>query len=1111
MVAGGWGDVAGSVSVADSSGGVNWSGFSRSGTSGGFYGVAGVYYKYFTTAPGSISVTASFSNINWGTEIAVKVLTGVDSDNPIGATTDAAFGADVQDLSANLTPTVLNSLVYGAINFDDTSGTSVNAKAGTDIVDYYYVSGHATAVASIESSAPTSALTSTNFGVTIPDFANRSGGAIQLVEVVPAPAQTSNNYTQPEADTEVLSDSAQVVHGIAHELSTSDDLNLSDVADHLSGTGVSESDTETLSDSVTTTLIPATIQPVSDFIGLGEVVDIVHGVSSGSGSGTVTEDASSPAPVHGSGSSDISSDSFSPPAGSFVVAIVVGGWANQTTTFDVSDSSGGGNWDKWMNSSSGAFAGVTGVAYKYFPTAPGSITVTASYTQLNGERMLSVKVLNGVDSADPIGSETKKSFTQNTTEYIDTITRTVTGSMIYGSVNLDDVSGGSITAANSDTEAIDSYINAGDNSGGFTFESAEPTATLGDVTLGGTLNNGGGFCQGSIAMIEVLPEASVEPVGSTHYLYVTDSESLSDTPDVVLNVGQIEKDYSDTEGLSDTATHAASYVRSFADTEALTDEAIEGAGQLSAFEDNVDLADSLASTASFERTFTDGVDLSDAVVTDHEGQGFLNPGDVETLSDSADVQLHVGGIDTSDTETLSDSATTVTSYRLDLTDALVLSDDARTALSNPNGPIISDIIGLSDSAKVELIMPHSSPGFGEIAIDRFYVIERETAKEGNDGKLSISGQESSPPTTVNLVTFLHGQISGLEEGRLVPVVFRDKAERDGYYVVGNSSSSLTDYQDEVAAADWEIELDRMGSDTEVDIQSRLTGVVRVNDFSLTGQRWHAPAQVHYAYYTGSTIPSFVNRASSYGTMKGYLDVPDNSSPKWGCPVANYKGGRVKLLDELEVTVENEVEGVDRRLSTDTWSLDNGLVKIKPGSTGSLDIQTFSGSSWHSKQVDVQVDGTTVSSWSGANLLRNDLEQIVLRLVAQPDANSPGRTTLDLTLRRGSRFVEGYLQNSSSATLTVQSHTSEGTRTATTGSGYVTATSNDSNGNRFVAGSSRTFTDPTRGGVSASNTTKMDFFWGSVVGGGSAQTGDTAVDLRNQYIGCMSELTYAVRR
>lgn len=403
-------------------------------------------------------------------------------------------------------------------------------------------------------------------------------------------------------------------------------------------------------------------------------------------------------------------------------------------------------------------------------------------------------------------------------------------------------------------------------------------------------------------------------------------------------------------------------------------------------------------------------------------------------------------------------------------------------------------------------MPHSATGYGEIRIGRFYVVEMEKATESTDGKMSLTGQESSPPTTGPLVTFLHGQVAGMQEGSLVPVSFRDKVERNGYYSVATASSDLTDYQSEVVLADWQIELQRQGSATEVDLQSRLTGAVRQNDFALTGTRWHAPAIGHYGYHTGTTVPSgSVTRTSEDGAIKVWLGIPASIHPKWGCTVTNFYGGRVRILDTLEVSTENEVEGCNRQLSASGWTLSNGLIKVTAAGSGNkIDVQYYDGSTWQSNIWKIQVGGSDVNAFSGASIIRNTFEHCIVRLVCS--VSTGGRQTIDLSLRRGSRFVEGYMQNSTSNTLKVAPNN---VTASTSGTGYQIATAGT---HRPAAGSSRTMVfDNTNGGISKAATTTFDFWIGVVISAAAPATGDAVTDIRDQYIAAMPEIVYAVRR
>lgn len=410
-------------------------------------------------------------------------------------------------------------------------------------------------------------------------------------------------------------------------------------------------------------------------------------------------------------------------------------------------------------------------------------------------------------------------------------------------------------------------------------------------------------------------------------------------------------------------------------------------------------------------------------------------------------------------------------------------------------------------------MPHSSSGFGEIKVGRFYVVEKEVATEGTDGKLGLEGQESAPPTTVPMVTWLHGQISGLQEGRFVPVTFRDKSERNGFYAVNSATSELTDYQGEVASANWQLDLARMGAENEVDIQSRLTGAVRQNNFSLTGTKWHAPSINHYAYYTGTTVPSNFDRVTADGTIRVYSGIPADTSPKWGCAPGDYYLGSARLTSTAYVSTENTVEGINRQLPASGWTLSNGLVNVTPTATGGrLTVGVYNSGSYRNVDWDVLSGGSRLLGWESLTILRNDAEQVVIRLVAERSASAGGRDTLDLTLRRGAQFVEGYLQTSTSANLGVVAANAAVSASGANGTVSATATSDTI---RRICGSAHSWntTSTANCGLTKNSVTVLDFWVGakvSATGAGTASQDDDAA-LANQYIGAMPEVTYAVRR
>ncbi|WP_188188058.1 hypothetical protein [Nonomuraea sp. SYSU D8015] len=368
--------------------------------------------------------------------------------------------------------------------------------------------------------------------------------------------------------------------------------------------------------------------------------------------------------------------------------------------------------------------------------------------------------------------------------------------------------------------------------------------------------------------------------------------------------------------------------------------------------------------------------------------------------------------------------------------------------------------------------------------------------------LTVHGKEVTPLISrTELLERLEG-VLGLR-GSLVPAIWEEKSERNGYYTITDASADYTDrFRQSIAWVTWKLTLARHGGDTDVDLESRLSGAVRANDFSLAGERWHAPPVGAYGYYTGSTSPSTMTRATTDGAITVYRALPANTSPRWGCAVEDYLRGRARILSSGFERV-----GTGSTLATDNWELSNGLVRVRPLTVGgSLEVAAFTGSAWRPKTWWADVGGTQISRWESATVLRNDPEQVIVRLV---ESRSPvGRAVLDLTLRRGSRFVEGYFQRGDSGTLSVYLATAE---TMTDSTSYVVRSTDDANGNRAIAGSARNFDPHASGGLTRTAATAMDFFVGVVAGGGSAVSGDQATNLRDQYLAALPETTAAIRR
>lgn len=216
----------------------------------------------------------------------------------------------------------------------------------------------------------------------------------------------------------------------------------------------------------------------------------------------IAEDASSPAVKHVTGTGACTTAAFSPPAGSLVVAMASGGWSTTADSITVSDSSAA-TWTKVQAQCSATDKGVSAVAYTYFASAPGSITVSATFGNAQG-RSLVVKVLTGAASSQTGAASATANKSTATTAYTLSLTTTTTGSMVYGAAQSNGVSSSTMTA-NANSTMIDQWQNNTDSANNFTFKSSSATGTPGATTFGGTLSASD---EGSITLLEILPAAT---------------------------------------------------------------------------------------------------------------------------------------------------------------------------------------------------------------------------------------------------------------------------------------------------------------------------------------------------------------------------------------------------------------------------------------------------------------------------------------------------------------------------------------------------------------------------------------------------------------------------
>lgn len=394
--------------------------------------------------------------------------------------------------------------------------------------------------------------------------------------------------------------------------------------------------------------------------------------------------------------------------------------------------------------------------------------------------------------------------------------------------------------------------------------------------------------------------------------------------------------------------------------------------------------------------------------------------------------------------------------------------------------------------------------WGSITVDG--ITFRETISAPDGDTLELSGQESFPPSPSAYVRAVHGNVLGLL-GRDAVVSVSDKTQLSGLYRVTGANSELIDHANgSVVVANWSLRLARLGTERDVEYESRVPTISRQTD--LAGppavSYWHAAPVGVLDYFTGATVPaSSVTRQSAEGPVLVQRGIPADVAPRWTVATADAINGSARVVID-----GYRRAGLNTAAPDSSWLISNAIVQTRNSDTSpaAFEISAIdSGGNLRStKAIVPTVNGTALTTPPEFTILRNDLEEVTVRL-AYPVGT--GRLTVDLGLRRGSRFVTGIIKRHSSATLGIKLVTNE---TGTAQTGGVRATAADANSNRYVLGSAKVPTITTTGAISKAAVTLFDFFAGHEVGASPA-AGDAYADLLSQYLGTTGDRTRVIRR
>ena len=408
--------------------------------------------------------------------------------------------------------------------------------------------------------------------------------------------------------------------------------------------------------------------------------------------------------------------------------------------------------------------------------------------------------------------------------------------------------------------------------------------------------------------------------------------------------------------------------------------------------------------------------------------------------------------------------------------------------------------------------------FGRIGLDVSFANaitgyqETSTYDEGRQVTFSGLVKTSTLADTIALRTELPAL-----SGQLVPVIWSFDSTLNGYYAISDVSIDASAASGSYVSGGLfglTITAKLIGSDGDVEFQSKLVGTVLSNTKGVTDAEstpWHSPPVGAYGWTQVGSSPTHYSRTTSDGAIDMWHDISRSTSPTWSVDVADFYKGAVKVYTGGYLR-----QGLHTANVTSGWELSNGLVKVTPnGTNGRLDLEVYDGSQWDTPMV-VQFwsSSSEIGNADAIAIIRNRPESCVIRLTRDAYAElGGGRWTIDLELRRGSRYISGYYTSHVATDLTViYGPQTAGTGITPTGASAAVAVLNNTtvNGNRFVVGSANSAPQTSNTSVATVSTTAADFFIGAEVNY-TASAPDRAQDLCLQHLGHISESVRVLRR
>lgn len=361
------------------------------------------------------------------------------------------------------------------------------------------------------------------------------------------------------------------------------------------------------------------------------------------------------------------------------------------------------------------------------------------------------------------------------------------------------------------------------------------------------------------------------------------------------------------------------------------------------------------------------------------------------------------------------------------------------------------------------------------------------------------------------VAQLHGMVNNPDED-VFPCTFAALPELDGFYACEGASTSTVDGTLAGFVASYSLTLRRVSDFGQPKAEIQYVGTLRTNAHSITSGGFLARRNDLEAWDTGGQSFAAIDRTSDDGVTFSWF-VVDNAEAGTVSfePVASehYEGtAAVEVLaaDAEWYAIHNRQIG---KVAPSSVRLTNHLCRFSISDAGVMTHAIYdpvaeawesasfalSGSPFASSFVDYDI-------CTAPTVLRNDIDAVVIRYNMRPTTNyaTYGSIFVTVMLRAGDMAASLHMTAADPAMDFVV--VSSPAVAATSITGGLRRTSNDSNGNRWVIGTPHTFSADTTNGtlrVNHGTTTSPTFMIGQALNGSSANLNNAETALIEQFM------------